>query len=159
MLNALWSQSQHSLCTAISMSWTLAPQLLSTCPCLDISATTTVSAPVLWSRHCGHSVPPALDLGSIHAHTLNAGATATGNISTPLSQDLQWFYMALSFMAALSAPPPHTCVSPLAQVPQILLLPYVYLHVRLKAIWPLFSPMGEKENKKTPQAFTTEDTH
>lgn len=48
----------------------------------------------------------------------------------------------------------------LAQVPQILLLPYVYLHTKLKAKEDLLAiAHPPKENKKTPEAFTTEVTH
>lgn len=48
--------------------------------------------------------PQSLDLGSIQVHTLNSGASATASASLPLSQDLQWFSLALSFMVALCAP-------------------------------------------------------
>lgn len=100
--------------------------------------------------------PQALDLGSIHAHTLNADAIATANASTPLSEDLQWFYLPLNFMAALSAPLPQTCVSPLAQVPQILLLPYVYLHAKLKAkedLLAIIYPCGGKGEEEDSRSL------
>lgn len=134
------------------MSWTLAPQLLSICLYIGHQyhhCSKCTCIPVLGTMVI--LFPPALDLDSTHVYMLNAGATATANASTPLSQNLQWYYLPLSFIADPCAPLPQTCVYPLAQVPQILLLPYVHLHTRFKAkedLWPIFPIMGKRKTRR-----------